>query len=61
MKADYKGHSTLAEMISTHIHVWRDLLQDAKENNFEERDYYEHELKALREIEEAVLVDLGRA
>ncbi len=58
MKADYKGHNSLAEMVSTHIHVWRDLLQDERDRNFEESSYYEHELKALAEIEAAVNAEL---
>lgn len=66
MKADYKGHNSLAEMISTHIHVWRSALESLKDEAipgaFLETDdsaYYEHELKALAEIEAAVNAELG--
>lgn len=51
---DYKGHSNLADMISTHIHIYRDLLQKQRDEDFENHEYWEHELKALADIEHAV-------
>lgn len=65
---DYKGHSNLADMISTHIHSWRDALKIARENaNPPDREegtddvsYWEHELKALDDIENAVKQELSK-
>lgn len=57
---DYKGHKNLAEMVSTHIHVYRDLLQKQRDEDFENHLYYEHELKALSDIENAVKQELGQ-
>lgn len=56
---DYKGHKNLADMISTHIHVYRDLLQKHRDEDFENHEYYEHELKALADIEKAVEQELS--
>lgn len=63
---DYKGHSSLAEMIAGHIHAWRSALQAQKDEAivgaFLETDdsaYYEHELKALEDIENAVKQELS--
>lgn len=60
-KEVYKGHNTLADMISAHIHVWRSALNDRKGECFSEsdREYYDHELKALADIEAAVNAELG--
>lgn len=59
---DYKGHSSLAEMINTHIHNCRDALKIARENSpvigSDDRSYWEHELKALDDIENAVKQEL---
>lgn len=62
MKADYKGHKNLADMVSTHTDVWRGLLLDTINRNDINSDYYKHELKALTDIEDAIkmeLVDCG--
>ena len=61
MKADYKGHKSLADMVSTHIDVWRALLQDEHDRNYSESDYYKHELKALADIEAAINAELDGA
>lgn len=65
MKADYKGHKNLAEMVSTHISVWRSALNSLKEEAIlgaflecDDSAYYEHELKALNDIEAAVNAEL---
>lgn len=60
--ADFKGHPSLADMVSTHIHSWRDALKIAQSNSSpadpvegtDDRAYWEHELKALEDIENAV-------
>lgn len=57
MKADYKGHKNLAEMISTHIGNWRESLERVASFD-EDPSYYEHELKALNDIEAAVNAEL---
>lgn len=57
----YKGHKSFAEMVSTHISVWRDLIKENIEKSEpaygdfhdDDRGYWEHELKALEEINEA--------
>lgn len=58
---DFKGHSSLADMINGHICVWRAALEAQKEEaiigaflEVDDVTYYDHELKALREIENAV-------
>jgi hypothetical protein len=57
-----KGHMSLAEMVSGHIGVWRDLLKEAKEKapsptfDMDDRSYYQHELNALADIEAACAV-----
>lgn len=61
MKADYKGHKNLADMVSTHIDVWRNLLQDEHDRNYSEMGYYKHELKALADIEAAINAELDGA
>jgi len=53
----YSGHGSLADMVSTHLHVWRGALQDAMENE-SEKSFIEHELKALDDIEAAVKYEL---
>lgn len=61
MKADYKGHKNLADMVSTHIDVWREALTAMHEESTMPCDmsYYAHELKALSEIEAAIKAELG--
>lgn len=49
----FKGHSSLAEMVSTHIENWRTCLEMVASFD-EEPSYYQHELKALADIEAAV-------
>lgn len=55
-KSLFKGHTSLAEMVSTHIENWRLALTALKGCQVSSGDcaYLEHELKALREIEAAV-------
>lgn len=60
-QADYKGHKSLADMVSTHIGNWRknlETLQFIKETLGYDTSYIKHELKALQEIEDAVNEDL---
>lgn len=57
----YGGHSSLAAMVSTHIHVWREaLVRRIQQGQYDPnaRDYFVRELKALDEIETAVKKDL---
>lgn len=56
--ARYCGHDSLADMVSTHIHVWRTLLQDEIEINESETPFINHELNALADIEGAIKFDL---
>ncbi len=59
-KGDYKGHATLAEMVSGHIEVWRDALKHRLiDSDSADKLYIEHELKALEEIEKACEVEMG--
>lgn len=58
-KEKYLGHASLAEMVSTHINGWRDLLESECARNNRERPYIDHELKALADIERAVNLDLS--
>jgi len=61
MSADHlKGHTSLAEMVSTHINTWQKLLEKAHEKAQREKDedganssYYTHELQALQDIKVA--------
>lgn len=57
-KSHFRGHSSLAEMISTHIQAWRDAL---KTQMIDQRDtaFLKHELKALEEIEKACKIERG--
>ncbi|WKV24541.1 hypothetical protein [Escherichia phage vB_EcoS_PJ16] len=65
---DYKGHSNLADMISTHIENWRDALKIAREHanppdiveGTDDRLYWDHEIKALDDIENAVKQELRK-
>ncbi len=63
MKADYKGHKSLADMVSTHIDVWREALTAMHEESTMPCDmsYYRHELKALADIEAAIKAELDGA
>lgn len=64
---DYKGHKNLADMVVTHIENWRDALKIAREHanppdtveGTDDRSYWEHELKALADIENAVNQELS--
>lgn len=51
--AAFKGHSSLAEMVSTHVSVWRSALLRANEADTHSDDYYQHELNALADIDAA--------
>lgn len=57
----YGGHMNLAEMVKTHIDNWRSALEAIKKIQLSESDssYIDHELKALRDIENAVNSELG--
>lgn len=59
----YAGHSSLAEMVSTHIEVWRDQLKNRLEYlqsiGADDFSYVQHELKALDAIEKACELDRG--
>lgn len=57
----YGGHMNLAEMVKTHIDNWRNALESIKKIQLSESDssYIDHELKALRDIENAVNSELG--
>ncbi len=54
----YCGHSSLADMVSAHTHVWRTLLEDEHARNNCERPYINHELNALSDIEVAIKFEL---
>jgi len=54
----YCGHSSLADMVRTHTHVWRDLLECELARNNRERPYINHELNALTDIEGAIKFEL---
>ncbi|HEX7909148.1 MAG TPA: hypothetical protein VF534_13825 [Paraburkholderia sp.] len=54
-----KGHKSPAEMVSTHIHVWREALAHLLTNPSYDRAYVEHEQKALADIENACEVQLA--
>ena len=68
MKQHYKGHANLADMVKGHIGVWRDCLKFRQkhfnglicEDRTAERNYIEHELNALSDIEKAVNMELGQ-
>ena len=60
---DYKGHGSLAEMISGHIHSYRSALKfkrgHAKDSD--DRSYVDHQLSALDDIEAACKAELAKA
>jgi hypothetical protein len=55
------GHISLAEMVSTHVHMWREALGALLLNKAYDRSYVEHEQKALADIENACKVEMARA
>lgn len=56
----YGGHSSLADMVRTHINVWRGLLQEVVDDaSLGSASYWKHELKVLAEIDEACMIDAG--
>lgn len=55
------GHSSLAEMVSTHIHTWREALGALFLNKAYDRSYIEYEQKALAAIENACKVEMAHA
>lgn len=61
IKSLYGGHMNLAEMVKTHIDNWRNALESIKKVQLSESDcsYIDHELRALRDIENAVNSELG--
>ena len=55
----YAGHPTLASMVSTHIHVWKSLLDEAElQVGGQNPGYFNHELSALEAIENAVQFEI---
>lgn len=61
---DYKGHANLAEMIKGHIRNWRECLQEKQQAacvklDRDDASYWDHELKALDEIEAAALAEIA--
>lgn len=59
----YKGHNSLAEMISNHLRNYRVGLLTLEaaataQGDTDNASYWQHEIKALGEIEHAVSIDL---
>lgn len=54
-----QGHTSFAEMVSGHIHIWREALAHMLLNKSYDRAYVERELKALAEIEAACKVEVA--
>jgi hypothetical protein len=56
-----KGHISFADMVSTHIAVWREALTDTLmlKGDPDDRSFIEHELKALDDIEAALEVEMN--
>ncbi len=76
MAGQFGGHASLAEMVSTHIGVWRTLLTQARAavpGDFSigadgcpaspeaDQGYFDHELQALADIEEACRAEMEPA
>ena len=64
-KPDYKGHDNLADMLMGHIRPLTEALRAAKHNaslilDHDSASYWDHELKALREIKEACEAELAK-
>jgi hypothetical protein len=57
--AHYQGHKSLAEMVSTHISAFRSLISRAHMDKGMDRAYVDHELFALKAIDEACNIDLA--
>src|ERR1700682_352355 len=57
-KEHLKGHPSLADMISTHIHIWREALAHMLLTKEYDSTYVEHEQKALDDIEKACAKEL---
>jgi hypothetical protein len=53
------GHKSFEEMVSTHIHVWREALGALLLNKAYDRSYVEHEQKALADIENACKIEMA--
>jgi hypothetical protein len=60
---DLKGHDSLADMIAPHIEGWKILvrccIEDAGDRD-DEKSYYQHELKALEDIDQALQAQEAR-
>lgn len=54
----YKGHNSLAEMISTHVPPFREALEFKAADPNDEQSYWWHESAALTDIEQAASIDL---
>lgn len=67
MSAHLMGHTSLAEMVSTHVDVYRNLLKKAladappPTHDTDDASYYRHELHALVDIEAACMIEMGRS
>lgn len=61
-KPDYKGHDSLAEMVSTHVAVWLKALEAQKTAALDndDRSYFDHEITALSDIKIACDRELGK-
>lgn len=61
-KPDYKGHYSLADMVSTHVAVWLRALEAQKDAaiDTDDRSYFEHEISALSDIKAACDMELGK-
>ncbi|HBO5516223.1 TPA: hypothetical protein L4559_005151 [Pseudomonas aeruginosa] len=60
-KEHLKGHNSIADMVSTHIAVWREALTDTLmlKGDPDDRSFIEHELKALDDIEAALEFEMN--
>jgi hypothetical protein len=57
MNEHLKGHKSLAEMVSTHIHIYREGLGLMAMNDGYDQTYVQHEVKALEDIKKACDVE----
>lgn len=60
MNEHLKGHKSLAEMVSTHIHIWREGLGLMAMNDGYDQTYVAHEQRALADIEAACKAEMGQ-
>lgn len=56
----YKGHPNLADMVSTHVNSLINILERVKaEDTEDDTDYIDHEISALRDIQNAIRQELN--